>query len=82
MISKQANYDIGLRGRLTVGRSQNIAALSAYPFAPYMAHGMGRRVPIIFGASLMIAGTVVQTVIRCKCSLEPDTRCGDRFPRR
>ncbi|KAG1771671.1 hypothetical protein EV702DRAFT_1048888 [Suillus placidus] len=52
----QANYDIGLRGRLTVGRSQNIGALSAYPFAPYMAHDMGRRVPIIFGASLMFIG--------------------------
>ncbi|KAG1739285.1 hypothetical protein EDB19DRAFT_1828861 [Suillus lakei] len=40
---------------------QTIGALSAYTFAPYMADGMGRRFPIIFGASLMTAGIVVQT---------------------
>ncbi|KAG2127486.1 general substrate transporter [Suillus clintonianus] len=41
---------------------QTIGALTAYPFAPYMADGLGRRFPIIFGASLMIAATVIQTL--------------------
>ncbi|KAG0701572.1 general substrate transporter [Suillus ampliporus] len=41
---------------------QHIGSLSAYPFAPYMADGMGRRFSIIFGASLMIAAAVIQTV--------------------
>jgi MFS family permease len=35
--------------------------LCAYPFGPYVADGMGRRFPIIFGASLMIAATAIQT---------------------
>ncbi|EGO26001.1 hypothetical protein SERLADRAFT_355924 [Serpula lacrymans var. lacrymans S7.9] len=40
---------------------QNIGSLCGYPFAPYMADVMGRRYSIIFGASLMIAATVIQT---------------------
>ncbi|KAG1731213.1 general substrate transporter [Suillus paluster] len=40
---------------------QSIGSLSAYPFAPYMADGMGRRFSIIFGASLMIVAAVIQT---------------------
>lgn len=40
---------------------QNIGTLCAYPFAPYMSDGMGRRFSIAFGASVMIAATVIQT---------------------
>lgn len=40
---------------------QNIGTLCAYPFAPYMSDGMGRRFSIIFGASVMIVATVIQT---------------------
>ncbi|GJJ08027.1 hypothetical protein Clacol_002234 [Clathrus columnatus] len=41
--------------------SSNIGSLSALPFAPYMADGLGRRFTIIFGACLMVAGTILQT---------------------
>ncbi|KAF9237429.1 general substrate transporter [Melanogaster broomeanus] len=40
---------------------QNIGALCALPFAPYMADGLGRKFSIIFGAFLMIAATSIQT---------------------
>lgn len=40
---------------------QNIGTLCAYPFAPYMSDGMGRRFSITFGASVMIVATVIQT---------------------
>ncbi|VDB83240.1 unnamed protein product [Peniophora sp. CBMAI 1063] len=40
---------------------QNIGSLSAYPFAPYVADGLGRRAAIGLGALIMIGGTVVQT---------------------
>ncbi|KZT22563.1 general substrate transporter [Neolentinus lepideus HHB14362 ss-1] len=40
---------------------QNIGCLAAYPFAPYMADGLGRRFSVGFGAALMCAATVVQT---------------------
>lgn len=43
------------------GAIQNIGSLSALPFAPYMADGLGRRFTIIFGACLMVAGTILQT---------------------
>ncbi|KAF9480316.1 general substrate transporter [Pholiota conissans] len=44
-----------------LGAIQNIGSLSALPFAPYIADGLGRRSCIILGACLMIIGTVVQT---------------------
>jgi sugar porter (SP) family MFS transporter len=40
---------------------QNIGSLAAYPFAPYMSDGVGRRGTIFFGALIMIAATCVQT---------------------
>ncbi|KAG1739296.1 hypothetical protein EDB19DRAFT_1908933 [Suillus lakei] len=55
-------FDYPAGGKLgLLAAIQNIGALSAYPFAPYMADGMGRRFSIIFGASVMIAATVIQT---------------------
>ena len=40
---------------------QNIGSLAAYPAAPYMSDGIGRRGTIFFGAFIMIAATCVQT---------------------
>ncbi|KAF9012535.1 general substrate transporter [Cyathus striatus] len=40
---------------------QNIGSLCGLPFAPYMADILGRRTNVVFGASVMIAATVVQT---------------------
>ncbi|PPQ73948.1 hypothetical protein CVT26_006401 [Gymnopilus dilepis] len=44
-----------------LGAIQNIGSLSALPFAPYMADGLGRKACIVWGACLMIIGTVLQT---------------------
>ncbi|KDR69158.1 hypothetical protein GALMADRAFT_77588 [Galerina marginata CBS 339.88] len=44
-----------------LGAIQNIGSLSALPFAPYMADIMGRKSCIVWGACLMIIGTVIQT---------------------
>ncbi|KAF9002557.1 general substrate transporter [Cyathus striatus] len=44
-----------------LGSIQNIGSVCALPFAPYMADELGRRANIIWGAALMIAGTVIQT---------------------
>lgn len=40
---------------------QNIGALAAYPFAPYLSDGIGRRPTIFFGACIMVIATAVQT---------------------
>ncbi|EJU00892.1 hexose transporter [Dacryopinax primogenitus] len=40
---------------------QNIGALCATPIAPYVTDGIGRKLAIIWGASLMIIGTAVQS---------------------
>ncbi|KAF9787904.1 hexose transporter [Thelephora terrestris] len=40
---------------------QNVGALVALPFAPYLSDGMGRRPSVIFGAGIMVVGTVLQT---------------------
>ncbi|KDQ55565.1 hypothetical protein JAAARDRAFT_48515 [Jaapia argillacea MUCL 33604] len=40
---------------------QNIGSLCAYPFSPYMTDGLGRRFSVGFGASLMVAATIIQT---------------------
>ncbi|KAG1794728.1 uncharacterized protein BJ212DRAFT_1520411 [Suillus subaureus] len=55
------NSDFLLLFNKANGQPQNIGALSAYPFAPYMADGLGRCFSIIFGANLIIASTVTQT---------------------
>ena len=41
---------------------QNIGCLGAYPFAPYVSDGIGRRPTIFLGALLMCAATAIQTV--------------------
>ncbi|KAI0738927.1 hexose transporter [Daedaleopsis nitida] len=43
---------------------QNIGSLAAYPFAPYLSDGIGRRPSVWIGANVMIAGSILQTV--CK----------------
>ncbi|KDQ55623.1 hypothetical protein JAAARDRAFT_195461 [Jaapia argillacea MUCL 33604] len=40
---------------------QNIGSLCAYPFAPYLADGIGRRNTIGVGAVFMVAATFIQT---------------------
>ncbi|KAG6897286.1 hypothetical protein C0992_002826 [Termitomyces sp. T32_za158] len=40
---------------------QNIGSLAAYPFAPYLSDGIGRRPTIFLGAAIMCIATVVQT---------------------
>ncbi|KAF9036263.1 general substrate transporter [Panaeolus papilionaceus] len=40
---------------------QNIGSLCAYPFAPYVTDGLGRRSTIWIGAAIMVAATVIQT---------------------
>ncbi|KAK7041446.1 hypothetical protein VNI00_009312 [Paramarasmius palmivorus] len=40
---------------------QNIGSLAAYPFAPYVTDGVGRRKAIFFGALLMCVATAIQT---------------------
>lgn len=40
---------------------QHIGSLAAYPFAPYMSDGIGRRGTVIFGATVMCAATAIQT---------------------
>ncbi|KAG8858389.1 hypothetical protein FRB96_005274 [Tulasnella sp. 330] len=40
---------------------QNIGALTATPLAPYVTDSLGRRVPILAGAIIMILGTIIQT---------------------
>jgi sugar porter (SP) family MFS transporter len=44
-----------------LGAIQNIGGLCGLPFAPYMADILGRKSCIVWGACLMIIGTVVQT---------------------
>lgn len=40
---------------------QNIGALAAYPFAPYVSDGIGRRPTVFFGAVIMCIATIIQT---------------------
>ncbi|KAF5314555.1 hypothetical protein D9611_007223 [Ephemerocybe angulata] len=39
---------------------QNIGSLAAYPFAPYVSDGVGRKASIFFGATIMCIATVLQ----------------------
>lgn len=41
---------------------QTVGSLAATPLAPYATDGLGRRIPIIFGATVMIVGTIAQTL--------------------
>ncbi|KAF8887531.1 general substrate transporter [Infundibulicybe gibba] len=40
---------------------QNIGSLAAYPMAPYLSDGLGRRPAIFIGALIMCCATVIQT---------------------
>ncbi|KIJ60060.1 hypothetical protein HYDPIDRAFT_190230 [Hydnomerulius pinastri MD-312] len=40
---------------------QNIGSVAGLPLTPYMADGMGRKFSVIFGASLVIVATAIQT---------------------
>ncbi|KAH6906805.1 hexose transporter [Coprinopsis sp. MPI-PUGE-AT-0042] len=40
---------------------QNIGSLAAYPFAPYVSDGLGRRTSVFIGAVIMCIATVIQT---------------------
>ncbi|KAI0061817.1 hexose transporter [Artomyces pyxidatus] len=40
---------------------QNIGCLAAYPFAPYMSDGFGRRGTVFLGAAIMVVATGIQT---------------------
>ena len=40
---------------------QNIGSLCAYPFAPYVTDGLGRRPAILLGAALMLVATALQS---------------------
>ncbi|TFK46860.1 general substrate transporter [Heliocybe sulcata] len=40
---------------------QNIGSLAAYPFAPYVSDGIGRRGAVFLGACLMCAAVAIQT---------------------
>ncbi|KIL61080.1 hypothetical protein M378DRAFT_13755 [Amanita muscaria Koide BX008] len=40
---------------------QNIGGLAAYPIAPYLCDGLGRRTTIFIGASIMCAATALQS---------------------
>lgn len=40
---------------------QNIGSLAAYPFAPYLSDGIGRKKTILLGAALMCIATAIQT---------------------
>lgn len=41
--------------------SQNIGSLAGYPFAPYLADGLGRRGSVFFGACIMCVAVAIQT---------------------
>ncbi|KAF5390833.1 hypothetical protein D9757_004450 [Collybiopsis confluens] len=40
---------------------QNIGSLAAYPFAPYLSDGIGRRLTVFIGALIMCVGTAIQS---------------------
>ncbi|KIP12096.1 hypothetical protein PHLGIDRAFT_98430 [Phlebiopsis gigantea 11061_1 CR5-6] len=40
---------------------QNIGSLAAYPFAPYSSDGLGRKLTVWMGATVMLAGVAVQS---------------------
>ncbi|KAJ7909638.1 hexose transporter [Mycena leptocephala] len=55
-------FDHPTKGKLgLLNAIQNIGALAGYPFAPYMADGIGRRPTVFFGALIMCIATAVQT---------------------
>ncbi|KIJ34907.1 hypothetical protein M422DRAFT_782652 [Sphaerobolus stellatus SS14] len=72
--STNGEYDEWIAVSITMARGfspsvwrktiQNIGSLCAYPFAPYLADGYGRKKAIALGALLMCFGAIVQTAAR------------------
>ena len=72
-INKPLSWDYSMPSRLGYSQhkywilliqfivKQNIGALAAFPFSPYLTDGLGRRPAIVFGASIMIVATILQT---------------------
>nr|GAT49251.1 predicted protein [Mycena chlorophos] len=55
-------FNFPTKGKLgLLGAIQNIGSLAGYPFAPYLADGIGRRPTVFIGASLMVIATAIQT---------------------
>jgi sugar porter (SP) family MFS transporter len=55
-------FNFPTKGKLgLLNAIQNIGGLAGYPFAPYMADGIGRRPTVFFGALIMCIATAVQT---------------------
>ena len=40
---------------------QNIGSLAAYPFAPYLSDGIGRKLTIWIGATIMLVAVALQS---------------------
>jgi len=55
-------FDFPAGGKLGLFNAiQNIGSLAAYPFAPYVTDGLGRRTTIWIGAVIMVVATAIQT---------------------
>ena len=65
-IQVRTGYHLGTRS-LTLGifteciDFQNIGSIAAFPFAPYLSDGIGRRHTIIMGAAIVLVGAALQT---------------------
>jgi len=58
----QSAFDNPTKGKLgLLNAIQQIGSLGAYPFAPYLSDGMGRRKTILLGACIMVGATILQT---------------------
>lgn len=51
----------GFEETLTALSPQNIGSLAGYPFAPYLADGIGRRGTVFIGAFIMCIAVAIQT---------------------
>ena len=60
--SRYVRYFARSNTRINIRRdpAQNIGALAAYPFAPYLSDGLGRKLTVWIGAVIMLAGVAVQ----------------------
>jgi len=71
----QEDFHYPSGGRLgLLSAIQNMGSLCAYPFAPYLADGFGRKKAILLGALLMFFGAALQTAAQ-----SVDMFIGSRF---
>ncbi|KAJ7473816.1 general substrate transporter [Mycena galericulata] len=55
-------FNFPTKGKLgLLSAIQNIGSLAAYPFAPYLCDGIGRRPTVFIGALIMVIATAIQT---------------------